>query len=95
MASAGYDPHAALDLWDLMTAVEADAVARGSPVSVADKFSLLQTHPPSHTRQDVGDKDMRTRRPLCPEYELADNVGKTWTGSEATTTKGDEIVSRE
>lgn len=53
MASAGYDPRAAFDLWDLMAAVEADAAAHGSPVSVADQFSLLQTHPTSHVRQEV------------------------------------------
>lgn len=53
MATAGYDPRAALDLWDLMSAVEADAAARGTPASITDRLSLLQTHPTSHARQEV------------------------------------------
>lgn len=54
MASAGYDPRAALDLWDLMAAVEADAAAQGRPVSIEDRLSFLQTHPTSQVRQEVG-----------------------------------------
>jgi predicted Zn-dependent protease len=54
MALAGYDPRAAFDLWDLMSAVEKDAEEHGSPASFTDKFSLLQTHPPSQVRQEVG-----------------------------------------
>lgn len=53
MAAAGYDPRAALDLWDLMAAVEADAASRGQPLSLSDRLSLLQTHPTSNVRQDV------------------------------------------
>lgn len=53
MAEAGYDPRAALDLWDLMAAVEADSVSRGQPLSLSDRLSLLQTHPTSQVRQDV------------------------------------------
>jgi predicted Zn-dependent protease len=53
MAEAGYDPRAALDLWDLMAAVEADAASRGQPLSLSDRLSLLQTHPTSNVRQDV------------------------------------------
>lgn len=53
MASAGYDPRAALDLWDLMAAVEADAAAQGRPVSVEDSLSFLHTHPTSQARQQV------------------------------------------
>lgn len=53
MASAGYDPRAALDLWDLMSAVEADTAANGTPVSIAERFSLLRTHPTSEKRQEV------------------------------------------
>ncbi|KAH8085901.1 peptidase family M48-domain-containing protein [Filobasidium floriforme] len=53
MAEAGYDPRAALDLWDLMAAVEADAASRGQPLSLSDRLSLLQTHPTSNVRQDA------------------------------------------
>ncbi|KAJ9114727.1 hypothetical protein QFC22_005603 [Naganishia vaughanmartiniae] len=53
MASAGYDPRAALDLWDLMAAVEADAAAQGRPVSIEDRLSFLQTHPTSQVRQEA------------------------------------------
>ncbi|KAJ9095689.1 hypothetical protein QFC21_005561 [Naganishia friedmannii] len=53
MASAGYDPRAALDLWDLMAAVEADAAAQGCPVSIEDSLSFLQTHPTSQVRQEA------------------------------------------
>jgi predicted Zn-dependent protease len=53
MAEAGYDPRAALDLWDLMAAVEADAAARGQSLSLTDRLTLLQTHPTSNTRQEV------------------------------------------
>lgn len=53
MATAGYDPRAALDLWDLMAAVEADAAASGSPVSIEDSLSFLHTHPTSQVRQQV------------------------------------------
>ncbi|KAJ9114480.1 hypothetical protein QFC20_001353 [Naganishia adeliensis] len=51
MATAGYDPRAALDLWDLMAAVEADAAASGTPVSIEDSLSFLHTHPTSQVRQ--------------------------------------------
>jgi predicted Zn-dependent protease len=53
MATAGYDPRAALDLWDLMAAVEADAAADGAPVSIEDSLSFLHTHPTSQVRQQV------------------------------------------
>jgi len=53
MAEAGYDPRAALDLWDLMAAVEADTVARGQSLTLTDRLELLQTHPTSQNRQDV------------------------------------------
>ncbi|KAJ9111353.1 hypothetical protein QFC19_001121 [Naganishia cerealis] len=53
MASAGYDPRAALDLWDLMAAVEADTAAQGPPVSIEERLSFLQTHPTSQVRQEV------------------------------------------
>lgn len=53
MAEAGYDPRAALDLWDLMAAVEADAAAQGQGLSFTDKLELLQTHPTSQARQEA------------------------------------------
>lgn len=52
MAEAGYDPRAAVDLWDLMAAVEADSAAHGEPVSITDRLSLLHTHPTSQKRQE-------------------------------------------
>lgn len=70
MASAGYDPRAAFDLWDLMAAVEADSAAHGSPVSVADQFSLLQTHPPSHVRQEAIRKLLPKAMKLYEESKL-------------------------
>jgi predicted Zn-dependent protease len=59
MASAGYDPRAALDLWDLMAAVEADAAAQGTPVSIEDSLSFLHTHPTSQARQEVSPRDYK------------------------------------
>jgi predicted Zn-dependent protease len=53
MALAGYDPRAAHDLWDLMSAVEQDNVAQGQAISVENRFALLRTHPPSDVRQEV------------------------------------------
>lgn len=53
MALAGYDPRSAHDLWDLMSAVEADGLAAGQTVSVENRFALLRTHPPSDVRQEV------------------------------------------
>jgi predicted Zn-dependent protease len=58
MAAAGYDPRAAVDLWELMACVEADAAAAGQPVSVADRFALLRTHPASIERQKALELDM-------------------------------------
>lgn len=53
MAEAGYDPRAALDLWDLMSAVEADAALQGQTPSLSDRLSLLRTHPTSQYRQQA------------------------------------------
>lgn len=58
MAAAGYDPRAALDLWEMMRAVEADAAQSGQTVSVENKFSLLRTHPTSEARQRALEGDM-------------------------------------
>lgn len=53
MAAAGYDPRAAIDLWDLMAAVEADAARHGESPSLEDRLTLLRTHPTSHARQEA------------------------------------------
>lgn len=53
MATAGYDPRAASDLWELMACVEDDAAAMGQGISVENRFSLLRTHPTSDVRQKV------------------------------------------
>lgn len=53
MAAAGYDPRAAIDLWDLMAAVEADAASHGESPSLEDRLSLLRTHPTSQARQEA------------------------------------------
>ncbi|KAK8853164.1 hypothetical protein IAR55_003865 [Kwoniella newhampshirensis] len=58
MATAGYDPRAATDLWELMAAVEIDAAASGHPVSVENRFALLRTHPTSEARLQALEKDM-------------------------------------
>jgi predicted Zn-dependent protease len=59
LATAGYDPRAAQDLWELMTAVEADAIALGkSSGGVQDKFALLRTHPTSEERHAKLEEDM-------------------------------------
>ncbi|OXG29388.1 metalloendopeptidase [Cryptococcus neoformans A2-102-5] len=58
MATAGYDPRAASDLWELMACVEDDAAAMGQGISVENRFSLLRTHPTSDVRQKALSKDM-------------------------------------
>lgn len=56
MAWAGYDPRCMLDLWELMSCVEADAAASGRPVSVGHKYNFLRTHPATVERQKVAIK---------------------------------------
>lgn len=56
MAWAGYDPRCMLDLWELMSCVEADAAASGRPVSVGHKYNFLRTHPATVERQKVATK---------------------------------------
>jgi predicted Zn-dependent protease len=58
MAMAGYDPRAALDLWEFMSCVEADALAAGQSQTVEDRFALLRTHPTSEERQIALGKDL-------------------------------------
>ncbi|OCF38165.1 metalloendopeptidase [Kwoniella heveanensis BCC8398] len=58
MATAGYDPRAAMDLWELMAAVEADAEANGQAINVENKFAMLRTHPTSEDRLSALEQDM-------------------------------------
>ena len=71
MATAGYDPRAAMDLWELMGCVEADAEAMGTKTSVEDRFALLRTHPTSGERYEAlkGDLEgaMRLWRESAPK----------------------------
>lgn len=54
MARAGYDPRAALELWEIMAEVEEEVEANaGNPHSVIDHIELLRTHPPSEQRLRV------------------------------------------
>ncbi|KAG8905892.1 hypothetical protein FRB99_008033 [Tulasnella sp. 403] len=56
MSMAGYNPHAMLDLWDVMALVEEDAAASGTPISITDRLQFLKTHPTSLQRQRNIDK---------------------------------------
>lgn len=58
MATAGYDPRASLDLWELMKCVEDDAVTLGKSVNAENKFGFLRTHPTSDERLGALEKDM-------------------------------------
>ena len=76
MATAGYDPRAALDLWEFMHAVEVDAQAAGtSNQGIEDRFALLRTHPTSLDRQKALEKDlegaMRLWKQSRPEQKRA------------------------
>lgn len=57
MATAGYDPRAAQDLWELMSAVEADNAAKGE-TTMENRFAMLRTHPTSDERHQALEKDM-------------------------------------
>lgn len=59
MATAGYDPRAALDLWELMACVEEDVARAGRGLqSMEHKLGFLRTHPTSETRMKALEKDM-------------------------------------
>jgi predicted Zn-dependent protease len=53
--SLQYDPRAAYALWELMDAVEHDAVASGQrkATSFVDNLELMRTHPLGIERQQV------------------------------------------
>lgn len=60
MATAGYDPRAALDLWELMSCVEEDAARAGRGLqSMEHKLGFLRTHPTSEARMKALEKDMK------------------------------------
>jgi predicted Zn-dependent protease len=59
MATAGYDPRAAQDLWELMSAVEADNAAKGE-TTMENRFAMLRTHPTSEARHQALEKDMES-----------------------------------
>ena len=67
MATAGYDPRAALDLWELMSCVEADAEASGQS-NVENKIALLRTHPTSEARYQALEGDMPGAMRLWREH---------------------------
>lgn len=54
MARAGYDPRAALDLWEILTDLEAEIREQGGDNgSIADRLPFLRTHPSSGQRIKV------------------------------------------
>ncbi|ELU42612.1 peptidase family m48 domain-containing protein [Rhizoctonia solani AG-1 IA] len=67
MARAGYDPRYALDLWEVMAAVEEDAAAAGQAVSVSDTFPFLRTHPSSLQRRKHALQDLEKLMPKAME----------------------------
>lgn len=68
MAMAGYDPRAALDLWELMSCVEEDAISQGQAISIENRFALLRTHPTSDVRQRALEKDLDKAMRLFREH---------------------------
>lgn len=68
MATAGYDPRAALDLWELMKCVEEDAVSLGKSVNAENKFGFLRTHPTSEERMESLQGDMKGAMRLWKEH---------------------------
>lgn len=67
MATAGYDPRAAQDLWELMAAVEADNTAKGQ-TTLENRFALLRTHPTSEARYAALEKDMKGALGIWKEH---------------------------
>jgi predicted Zn-dependent protease len=67
MATAGYDPRAAQDLWELMAAVEADNASAGQ-TTIENRFAMLRTHPTSDARHQALDKDMEAALGIWKEH---------------------------
>lgn len=50
MAKAGFDPRAALQLWEILNEVEADTQEALGPRERAEQIALLRTHPTGEER---------------------------------------------
>jgi hypothetical protein len=81
MATAGYDPRAAQDLWELMAAVEADNLSAGK-TTIENRFAMLRTHPTSDARHQALDKDMEAALKIWKEHMKA-----YWAGVKAKEAK--------
>lgn len=81
MATAGYDPRAAQDLWEFMAAVEADNAAKGQ-TTVENRFALLRTHPTSEERHQALERDMKSALGIWK-----DHMAKYWEGVKAKEAK--------
>lgn len=68
MATAGYDPRAAQDLWELMSAVEADNAAKGQSQGLENRFAMLRTHPTSQERYAALERDMESALTIWKEH---------------------------
>ncbi|KAL5631359.1 hypothetical protein ACGC1H_007020 [Rhizoctonia solani] len=98
MARAGYDPRYALDLWEVMAAVEEDAAAAGQAVSVSETFPFLRTHPSSLQRRKDLERlmpkamEMFVRSPLrsLPEKKKTENKSEEKTEGPSTMSKEHE-----
>lgn len=77
MATAGYDPRAAQDLWELMSAVEADNAAKGVTSSLENRFAMLRTHPTSQERYAALERDMQGALGIWREH-----MARYWKGVE-------------
>lgn len=53
MARAGFDPRAALELWEILNEVEADVTTKGQHGGITDHIALLRTHPTGEQRLAV------------------------------------------
>lgn len=89
MATAGYDPRAAQDLWELMSAVEADNAAKGQ-TSIENRFALLRTHPTSDERHAALEKDMQRAVGIWKEH-----MAMYWKGVEAQRKKAKQAQEEE
>jgi len=87
MATAGYDPRAAQDLWELMAAVEADNASAGQ-TTIENRFAMMRTHPTSDARHQALDKDMESALGIWK-----DHMKTYWAGVNAKEAK--EQLERE